>query len=106
MSNDSQSPRNGAAAVAQRAAEQQHAGWLALLRTKLGLHGGTLRDTIEDALRADQRGATAFSDAERAMLGRLLRFGAQRVDDVMVPRADIIAIDEDEPVRELLSLFA
>ena len=32
------------------------------------------------------------------MLLRLLRFGALRVDDVMVPRADIIALDEAAPL--------
>ena len=36
------------------------------------------------------------------MLLRILRFGALRVVDVMVPRADIIAVDENEPVHELL----
>ena len=36
---------------------------------------------------------------------RLLRFGALRVDDVMVPRADIIAIDEGAGIIELLRLF-
>ena len=36
------------------------------------------------------------------MLLRLLRFGALRVDDVMVPRADIIALEESEPLAELL----
>ena len=39
------------------------------------------------------------------MLLRILRFGALRVDDVMVPRADIIAVDENEPIRELLKTF-
>ena len=39
------------------------------------------------------------------MLLRILRFGALRVDDVMVPRADIIAVDENEPIRELLRTF-
>jgi len=34
-----------------------------------------------------------------------LRFGASRVDEIMVPRADIIAIDESEPLSELVSLF-
>jgi CBS domain containing-hemolysin-like protein len=36
---------------------------------------------------------------------RLLRFGALRVDDVMVPRADIIAIDETASIADLLNLF-
>jgi CBS domain containing-hemolysin-like protein len=39
------------------------------------------------------------------MLLRILRFGALRVDDVMVPRADIIAVDESEGLGELLRLF-
>ena len=39
------------------------------------------------------------------MLLRILRFGALRVDDVMVPRADIIAVDENEPICELLQTF-
>ena len=39
------------------------------------------------------------------MLLRILRFGALRVVDVMVPRADIIAVDENETVWELLKTF-
>ena len=47
----------------------------------------------------------AFSVEEREMLLRILRFGALRVADVMVPRADITAVDENEPIRELLKTF-
>ena len=46
------------------------------------------------------------------LLGRRARDAAAhpalrraRVDDVMVPRADIIAVDENEPIRELLKTF-
>ena len=39
------------------------------------------------------------------MLLRTMRFGALRVEDVMVPRADIIAVDENEPILELLKTF-
>ncbi len=80
-------------------------GWLQVLRLKLGLPGQqTLRDTLEDALKAPGPAAN-FSDAEKSMLERLLRFGASRVDDIMVPRADIIALDENEPLSELLKTF-
>ncbi len=76
-----------------------------VLRLKLGLSGQqTLRDTLEDALKAPGPAAN-FSDAEKSMLERLLRFGASRVDDIMVPRADIIALDENEPLSELLKTF-
>ncbi|MGL4398010.1 MAG: hemolysin family protein [Hyphomicrobium sp.] len=80
-------------------------GWLQLVRAKLGLSGQqTLRDTLEDALRSPDP-ATTFTEAERSMLTRLLRFGGSRVDDIMVPRPDIIAIDENEPISELLKIF-
>lgn len=39
------------------------------------------------------------------MLLRMLRFGTLRVDDVMIPRADIIAIDEGARIADLLHLF-
>jgi CBS domain containing-hemolysin-like protein len=80
-------------------------GWLAALRQRLGLSGpSNLRETLEEALKVG-KAETMFSPAERDMLGRLLRFGALRVDDVMVPRADIIALDESAPIGELLQRF-
>jgi CBS domain containing-hemolysin-like protein len=79
--------------------------WLAALRARLGLSGApSLRATLEEALKGAREGS-AFSAEEREMLLRILRFGALRVDDVMVPRADIIAIDENEPIHTLLRTF-
>ena len=61
-------------------------GWLNALKARLGLPGGqTLRDSIEEALKSEEAGPDAFSAEERAMLLRLLRYGALRIDDVMVP---------------------
>ena len=97
-----EAPRNGDAQGAQ--GPQQ--GWLATLRTRLGLSGPpTLRDTLEYALKEEAKTAAAFSAEEREMLLRMLRFGALRVDDIMVPRADIIAIAEGATIAELLKLF-
>lgn len=81
-------------------------GWLANLKARLGMPGAqtTLRDTLEDALKTDTK-AEAFSAEERSMMLRLLRFGRLRVEDVMVPRADIIALDESETLAELLGTF-
>lgn len=80
-------------------------GWMQALRVKLGLSGQpTLRDTLEDALKAPDPTAN-FTDAERKMLERLLRFGASRVSSLMVQRPDITALDESEPLSELLKTF-
>jgi len=80
--------------------------WLSAVLTRLGLQAGpTLRDTLEDALKAGGDSGQNFSAEEREMLIRLLRFGASRVDDIMVPRADIIAVEESEPIGEVVHLF-
>ncbi|MBU2580401.1 MAG: hemolysin family protein [Alphaproteobacteria bacterium] len=81
-------------------------GWLAAIRSKLGLgEAPSLREALEDALREDAGVNATFSAEERQMLLRLLRFGGSRVEDIMVPRADIIAIEEDAPVSDLLHAF-
>ncbi len=81
-------------------------GWMSSLKARFGLAGApTLRDTFEDALRDEAKTAEVFSQQERDMLLRLLHVGRLRIDDVMVPRADIIAIDEGASVNELLHLF-
>lgn len=87
--------------------EGRFVSWLQGLRGRLGLdRGANLRATIEDALRGPAGAEEQhFSTAEREMLLRLLRFGVLRVDDVMVPRADIIAVDENDTLRTLLEVF-
>ncbi|MDX2159465.1 MAG: hemolysin family protein [Hyphomicrobiaceae bacterium] len=102
-----QSPESGhtpqSVEGAQRGGGQ---GWLAGLRARLGLGAQqTLRETLEEAVKAEAGGDATFSATERDMLLRLLRFGGLRVDDVMVPRADIVAIDEEATVGELMRLF-
>lgn len=104
-----QNGRNEAATTqtTEERAPQQGSGWLAALRSRLGMADPqTLRATLEDALKGDAESASsAFSNEEREMLLRLLRFSALRVDDVMVPRADITAIEENAPISELIDLF-
>jgi CBS domain containing-hemolysin-like protein len=100
------------AMAADTSAQQAPAGgqsWLQSLRSRLGLDGGpSLRDSLEQALKEDKdsKAASTFTDAERDMLLRTLRFGGLRVEDVKVPRVDIIAIEEAEPLSALLRLFA
>lgn len=72
---------------------------------KIGLVGSPdLRETIETALTTESD-SEDFEPKERAMLLNLLRFGALRVEDVMVPRADVIAADESMSVNALLHVF-
>ncbi len=66
----------------------------------------SLRDDIEVALEAEAAGETAdFSPSERMILQNVLQLGEKHVEDVMVPRADIVAIDIDNSVGDLIALF-
>ena len=103
-------PQDNGASRPEHAAGDQHPvrqqGWLAGLRARLGLSASlTLRDTLEAALKGEASGNSAFKAEERDMLLRILRFGALRVEDVMVPRPDIIAMDESETIADLLRRF-
>ena len=49
--------------------------------------------------------AAGFSPEERAMLGNILRLRDVRVDDIMVPRADIEAVDIDIGLGDLFARF-
>jgi len=82
-------------------------GWLESLRGRFGSQGPqSLREALEHALKKDEaHAAGSFSTAEREMLLRIMRFSSSTVSDVMVPRADIIAVDESEPLRELVLTF-
>jgi len=66
-----------------------------------------LRASLEDVFdgHATPDSSGPIGPEARSMMVNLLRFGDLRVDDVMVPRADIIAVDETASVRELLRLF-
>ncbi|RYY27590.1 MAG: HlyC/CorC family transporter [Sphingomonadales bacterium] len=73
--------------------------------------GETLRDKLEDAIdehEGDGGRAPAgdLAPIERQMLRNLLHFGERDAGDVGVPRADIIAVDEDTSFADLVQLFA
>ena len=76
------------------------------LKALLALRTASIRDDLEVLLESE-RGAegTDFSDAERTILHNVLKLGDMRVDDVMVPRADIVAVDVNEPLGTLLARF-
>jgi CBS domain containing-hemolysin-like protein len=65
----------------------------------------SIRESLEEVIEESERESPGISAQERVMLGNLLRFGDLRLSDVMVPRADIIAVDESFSLDELVQLF-
>lgn len=81
-------------------------GLLTRFLARIGLAGDVdIRDVIEDALEKVEDSEESFSKQERVMLHNLLRFGAVTVEDVMVPRADIVAVDEQASLSDLMCMF-
>ncbi|MGA7326500.1 MAG: hemolysin family protein [Rhodomicrobium sp.] len=82
--------------------------WLQRMAANLGFTSSvSLRETLQSAIReTGEDEDTSLSPQERAMLLNVLGIGETRVAEVMIPRADIVAIEEDQPVGSLLSLFA
>lgn len=78
--------------------------WARIMRFFRGSDEHSLREDLTDALAAEGAG-TAFSPEERAMLHNILRLREMRVEDVMVPRADIQAVDLSTTLGELMVLF-
>ncbi|MCP5432954.1 MAG: HlyC/CorC family transporter [Alphaproteobacteria bacterium] len=64
--------------------------------------GQTLEAVLEEHLESDR----VFSKEERRMLMNLLKFGELRVDDVMVPRADIEAVEASTGLADVLKIFS
>ena len=81
-----------------------------LLDRLLGLfrqrNGTSLREEIAGALaETGTSDAESFSPGERAMLNNILRLREVRVEDVMVPRADIEGVEIATKLGELMGLF-
>ncbi|MBP1887868.1 hemolysin family protein [Sinorhizobium mexicanum] len=79
--------------------------WSRAARLLRGASPSSLREDLADALMTDADSNAAFSPEERAMLNNILRFREVRVEDVMVPRADIEAVDQSITIGELMVIF-
>jgi CBS domain containing-hemolysin-like protein len=71
-----------------------------------GLKGGTsVRERLEEVIEETAGRAQDLSAQERMMLANLLKFGGLKVGDVMVPRADIVAVELQTELPELVRVF-
>lgn len=67
-----------------------------------------LKSSLEDVIEehASEKADQSLSDDERTMLLNILEYGELRVDDVMVPRVDVVAIPNDTNFDDLTRMFA
>ena len=64
-----------------------------------------MRESLEEVIEESDRQSLSLSPQERVMLGNLLAFGELKVADVMVPRAQIVAVEESTSMADLVAMF-
>lgn len=63
-------------------------------------------EELAEALENGAAAASRLPRARREMIERVIAFDEKRVEDVMAPRADIVALDIDTPLDRLVRAFA
>lgn len=100
-----ESERRGLPMVLPEAGELRE-GWLArVMRILFGWKAAATRADFELVLTAEQP-ASGFSPTEAAMLRNILDLRECRIESIMVPRADIVAVQQDLTIGELVNVFA
>ena len=86
-------------------ARENRESWLnRMMRAVFGWSPTSIRSDLKVLLDgADAE--TGFSPDESRMLKNILSLRERRLDDLMVPRADIVAVQQDIPLGELVKVF-
>jgi CBS domain containing-hemolysin-like protein len=92
-------------AAPEGARESGESWFTRALRALFGWKPGSIRQDLEVVLDAGAPADTSFSPEERTMLRNILDLRERRVEDVMVPRADIISVQQDISLGELIKVF-
>jgi hemolysin (HlyC) family protein len=84
---------------------EQPEGWLTrVMRILFGWKAASTRADLELVLTTEQP-QSGFSPEEAAMLKNILGLRETRIERIMVPRADIVAVQQDIALGDLLKVF-
>jgi len=103
-SDPTESEHRGLPMVVPQPDEPQE-GWLTrVMRILFGWKAAATRADLEEVL-TSQQPQSGFSREEAAMLKNILGLRECRIESVMVPRADIVAVQQDMTLGELIRVF-
>ncbi len=78
--------------------------WLRVFR-RLRSGNGSVRDTLEEIIEEREEAELPIAADERLLLANILTLKDRTVGDVMVPRADVVAVDKETPFKETIRLI-
>ena len=64
-----------------------------------------LKESLEEVIEEIEADEGTLGEEERSIIMNTLSFGDLRVDDVMVPRADIVALEENATFEDMMNIF-
>ncbi|MBT5107963.1 MAG: HlyC/CorC family transporter [Rhodospirillaceae bacterium] len=84
----------------------KHGGVTGWLRGVFGARNGdaSLRDTFEELIEEHEDERDSIDPGERTLIENILKLNGLSAEDIMVPRADIVAIEINASLEELLEL--
>jgi CBS domain containing-hemolysin-like protein len=85
--------------------ETRESWFTRLARAVFGWSPASIRSDLEVLLEDGTPADTGFSPEESRMLKNILGLRERRLDDLMVPRADIVAVQQDIALGELVRVF-
>src|SRR6266478_4953181 len=85
-------------------ARENRESWLNRMLRVFGWSPTSIRSDLK-VLLDGTAAETGFSPDESRMLKNILSLHERRLDDLMVPRADIVAVQQDIPLGELVKVF-
>jgi len=81
-------------------------GWFGrVLKILFGMKPSNVRAELKDVLDAMTPAESGFSPEESRLLKNIIGLRERRVGDLMVPRADIVAVQQDISLGELIRVF-
>lgn len=76
-----------------------------LFNKKKRENAGSIREDLREALARGYINDTVFSNQEKGLLSNILALRDKRIEDIMIPRADIKAFSVQETLGDILTIF-
>jgi len=104
----SEGPSSGSKNAGEPRSSDPRGGLFDRFRNLIGgwRSSGSLRTDLAEVLAANVDAGADLTVTERSMLKSILGLRELRIGDLMVPRADIVAVQKDISLGELLTVFA
>lgn len=85
----------------------RRSGMAAWLRALFGIKGGenSIRHSIDELIEERDDDEAPFDESEKALIGNVLELRGRTINDVMIPRADIVAIESKTSFEDAIDVM-